>query len=67
MNTLMFSRNFIRAVGFTFVISLGSLPANAFTVDFQNTDFENDYANWETTGDASIQQSVFQGIDSYWW
>ena len=57
----MFSRNFIRAVGFTFVISLGSLPANAFTVDFQNTDFENDYANWNTTGDASIQQN-FQGI-----
>ena len=58
----MFHHNLIRTAGLAFFLSLGSLPANAFNVDFHNTDFENDLTNWNTTGDVSIQQT-FQGIE----
>lgn len=62
MNISMFSHNVVRTVSLAFFLSLSSLSANAFTVDFQNTDFENDFTNWNTTGDASIQQTL-QGIN----
>lgn len=62
----MFRHNLISTVGLigfcSFVSIATSHPAGAFTVDFNNTDFESDYANWNITGDTSIQES-FQGIN----
>lgn len=61
----MSRKNFIRTVSLISLFGLAHLltsnSASAFTVDFQNTDFENDYTNWNTTGDTSIQ-GTFQGI-----
>ncbi len=66
MNMSMFRQNLASTVSLVSILGLANLvasnPANAFTVDFQNTDFENNYTGWNTTGDASIQ-GIFQGID----
>lgn len=66
MNSSMFRLNLIRTFSLASLFSLSSLainlPARAFSVDFNNTDFENGYTGWTTTGDASIQP-VFQGIN----
>lgn len=62
----MSSLNLIRIFSLFGFFGLSSLilhlPANAFTVNFNNTDFEDDFTGWNTTGDTSIQQ-VFQGIE----
>ena len=54
------SKKVIPLVSLLSFISLSSLlsisPAQAFTVTFENTDFENDFDGWTTTGDTSIQQ-----------
>ena len=66
MNSSMLSSNLIRTLSLASLFGISglviNLPANAFSVDFNNTDFENNYTGWNTTGDASIQQ-VFQGIN----
>lgn len=66
MNMSMFRQNLIPTVSLVSILSLANLlasnSASAFTVDFQNTDFENNYTGWNTTGDASIQ-GIFQGIN----
>ena len=62
----MFRQNLIRTVSLVGLFSLANLvtsnPVKAFTVDFQNTDFENNFTGWNITGDASIQQD-FQGTN----
>lgn len=54
------SKKLTSLIGLLSFISLGSLlsisPAQAFTVTFENTDFESDFDGWTTTGDTSIQQ-----------
>ncbi|MEM9271476.1 MAG: hypothetical protein AAGA80_00745 [Cyanobacteria bacterium P01_F01_bin.143] len=54
------SKKVIPLVSLLSFISLSSLlsisPAQAFTVTFENTDFESDFDGWTTTGDTSIQQ-----------
>jgi hypothetical protein len=65
MNINILTFQLIRIVGLVGVVSLTNLvntTATAFTADFYNTDFENDFNNWETTGDTSIQ-NTFQGIN----
>ncbi|MGL5796040.1 MAG: PFE-CTERM domain-containing protein [Waterburya sp.] len=66
MNISMLRHNIFRTFSLISFVGLANLvtshSANAFTVDFKNTDFENNFTNWGTTGDASIQ-GIFQGID----
>ena len=66
MNSSMFSLSLIRKISLASFVALSSLvlnlPAHAFSVNFNNTDFENNFTGWDTTGDASIQQT-FQGIN----
>ena len=61
----MFNLNLIRTFSLVSFLGLSSLVANspvhAFTVTFDNPDFETGLTGWNTTGDASIQQG-FQGI-----
>lgn len=53
------SKKFTSLVSLLSCISLSSLisinPVQAFSVTFENTDFENDFNSWTTTGDTSIQ------------
>ncbi|MEO1005948.1 MAG: hypothetical protein AAFW67_08885, partial [Cyanobacteria bacterium J06638_38] len=42
-------------VGLSSLLSIA--PVQAFSVTFENTDFENDFDSWTTTGDTSIQQN----------
>ncbi len=57
---LITSQKNISLVSLLSLISLSSLlsvnPAHAFTVTFDNTDFESDFDSWATTGDTSIQE-----------
>ena len=56
---LIKSKKFLPILSLLSFMSLGSLlyinPVQAFSVTFENTDFENDFNNWTTTGDTSIQ------------
>lgn len=55
-------------IGLLGLMSLSSLlsttPVQAFTVTFENTDFENNFDGWTTTGDTSIQ-TLFDGQLQY--
>ncbi len=66
MGMSIFRHNFISTARLVGLLALANLlvsnSASAFTVDFQNTDFENDFDNWNITGDTSIQ-GAFQGIN----
>ncbi len=56
---LIKSKKFLPILSLLSFMSLGSLlylnPVQAFSVTFENTDFENDFNSWTTTGDTSIQ------------
>ena len=56
---LINSKKFTSLISLLSLISLSSSisinPAQAFSVTFENMDFESDFDSWTTTGDTSIQ------------
>ncbi|ELS01825.1 hypothetical protein Xen7305DRAFT_00015310 [Xenococcus sp. PCC 7305] len=58
---LIYSKKITPFMGLLTLVGLSSLlsisPVQAFSVTFENTDFENDFDSWTTTGDTSIQQN----------
>lgn len=54
----------IGLLGFMGLSGLLSTPVQAFSVTFENTDFENNFDGWTTTGDTSIQ-TLFEGQLQY--
>lgn len=54
--------NLLSLISFSSLLSINSVQA--FSVTFENTDFENDYDSWTTTGDTSIQTN-FESLLQY--
>ncbi len=62
LKKLLSISNLISLISVSSLLSIN--PVQAFSVTFENTDFENDYDSWTTTGDTSIQTN-FESLLQY--